>query len=106
MTNINDLGLPQGLPELPPGSAEWWSDFCRNRRSACQVYRTPEDDQFYDPSGTRLMTAEDLGLPLDEWDWEWLTDMYGGPRSPYSMWLNSQLFASDAPYSFWLGANA
>ncbi len=54
------------------------------------------------------MWAEDLGLPLAQWDWEWLTEMYGdgaAHRHWFSRRAAGWAWTPDAPYAFWLGAD-
>jgi hypothetical protein len=91
VTNINDMGLPQGLPELA---------------GSYGIIRWPQDYDNAPPgennNRAREMTAADLGLSLQQWDPEWLTDMYG--LCPWRIWKS--LLDTDAPYSFWLGADA
>lgn len=87
MTNINDLGLPQGLPATWPydpvnGLLVGSDDWLRNGRE---------------------MTAADLGLPLPRWTREFVCGLYGEEwfERTYAEWLKP---APEAPYAFWLGA--
>ena len=71
----------------------------------CQIYREQlnapvqqaQNNYLSSYQINRVMTADDLGLPLSQWDWDWLTDMYGDGRS-HRAWSSP-----DAPYAFWLG---
>lgn len=99
--NINDLGLPQGLPEL----VEAW-----NRNSALNEYVLAQEpngymatalNRMYAPRPLpREMTAEDLGL--DDEDGYWFQHTFADHlrlrEKQTQPW-------PDAPYSFWLGAD-
>lgn len=51
--------------------------------------------------GAREMTAADLGLPLPQWDADWLNATYG--PCPPALW--KWLERPPASYAFWLGAD-
>ena len=101
--NLGGLDLPHYLPELASDRTDYTITFREQqvvKCSPCQVNRTPEDDQFYDPSGVRLMTAADLGLPKPRTLHEIAV---AGMLEPSALYLRYLL--GDAPYSFWLGAD-
>jgi hypothetical protein len=94
VSNINGLGLPQGLPEMQTGTprADWWN---------IDPAKYPGGLRFWeDIQRPREMTAEDLGLPLGQWSVEALESLYGDLAD----WFFSYS-PPDAPYSFWLGAD-
>jgi hypothetical protein len=84
VTNINDMGLPAGLPVVPLERVEWfpigpWVEWGYHRE----------------------MTAADLGLPLPQWTREFVCYLYGDDwfNRTYAEWLRPP------PY-FWLGTQA
>ena len=101
MSNINDLGLPQGLPEAwgrtnwPPSSV----DFAMAQQDYVHRSLGQISNYYLRP---REMTAADLGLPL-QYDGKW-TDFTMGQDLVW--WAHTRSgSATDAPYSFWLGAD-
>jgi hypothetical protein len=93
MSDITHMGLPQGLPEMTPTQV---NDAARQMWT--HGWNPPPKRT---PPPAREMTAADLGLSLQQWDPEWLTDMYG--VCPWRVW--KPLLDTNAPYSFWLGAD-
>jgi hypothetical protein len=87
MANINDMGLPQGLPEMlgnnavNPYAAQHYANALPGQLS--NYYVRP-----------REMTAADLGLSLLQ---GWMLIGVSGFRWDVQ---------SNAPYAFWLGADA
>jgi hypothetical protein len=90
MSNINDMGLPQGLP--------WVSDWYDARNTYTHDYVWPSRAQVSE-SCAREMTAADLGLS----GW-WVLQEWTHRANRLSAALK-RLQPSEAPYAFWLGAD-
>ncbi len=108
MSNINDMGLPQGLPEMlkewVPNQhtvpSRYWAAMGDNtQRAYAQDYADRAESENNNRS--REMTAADLGFPLPQWTREFVCGLYGDDwfKRTYAEWLMPTPF-------FWLGAQA
>jgi hypothetical protein len=95
MTNINDLGLPPAWPVLYADRSVYTHQRSRGWYDHDGSYYLYEESDKWPRVYTahREMTAADLGLPLGQWDYEWLESIYGAASEYYP-----------DPY-FWLGAD-
>ncbi|MCC2649894.1 MAG: hypothetical protein K0R61_6 [Microvirga sp.] len=94
MSNINDMGLPQGLPEMLREVCPRW------RSDDGKVYEyNPWFHSYREVDEHREMTAADLGLRDFASDWRELHRELLATNAVYR-----RLVMGDAPYAFWLGA--
>jgi hypothetical protein len=103
--NINDLGLPQGLPEMSGtgspmsvgGSACFCTGKCREL-GYCPNQSVPQLQAMLDRALRESVTvvARSVDVPAREMTAADLGIQYSG---------NPAQLKSDAPYSFWLGAD-
>jgi hypothetical protein len=100
MANINDMGLPQGLPELPGGVMSGLNRFNQYNPSPALAQDYANRFASQNNNRSREMTAADLGLP------DFAGDVNAAARRLMAK-IQEHIFGrSDAPYSFWLGAAA
>jgi hypothetical protein len=120
MSNIVDMGLPHGLPEMLNGTQKLdaWYD-ARNTYAQDYANRLPTHlSGYYQPP--REMTAADLGMSRPFvvgreyliWKHHETGELLGpsvGPeacraRCVRAIWTTDGWSEVDAPYAFWLGA--